>query len=547
MIRTTRIAFLALLLATLPAYADLMLKQSTASQSVKIGPFVSSTDGNTESTALTIANTDILLSKNGGTLTAKNSGGGTHDANGMYTITLDATDTNTAGRLQLFVHKTGALPVYQEFNVIPGTPYDAQFGTSALGYVANAPVNVAQFGGVNGAFASGRPEVNTTFWTGQDIAAGTGPLPALGVLDRGTAQADSTTSVQLRSAATFADNELNGATYLVYSATTGAGQRSNISAYTGSTDTATVSPALPTDPTGTNRYEIYATSPGSLAALWDEALSSHTTAGTTGERLGRIPNVASGSNGGLPTVDASNRVTALISTGTGAGQLSIASGAVTVGTNNDKSSYTLSSAGINAFADQSTSGHTTAGTWGGAWNAAGAAGDPWSTNLPGAYGAGTAGNIIGNRLDAAVSSRMATFTLPTNFSSISITGGGAVTAGTVSDKSGYSLSQAFPTNFSSLAITVGGAVTVGTVNDKTGYRLSTAGVNDLRDVTIEDMGGGVSLACVLAVSQAVLAGDITTTGGNTTWKDPSGTEVRYTSTVTSSGNRTGTITCPTLP
>src|SRR6185369_4703244 len=34
----------------------------------------------------------------------------------------------------------------------------------------------------------------------------------------------------------------------------------------------------------------------------------------------------------------------------------------------------------------------------------GAAGDPWSTAIPGAYGAGTAGFIVGTLLDAAISS-----------------------------------------------------------------------------------------------------------------------------------------------
>jgi hypothetical protein len=37
--------------------------------------------------------------------------------------------------------------------------------------------------------------------------------------------------------------------------------------------------------------------------------------------------------------------------------------------------------------------------------AAGTAGDPWTTVLPGAYGAGTAGKIIGDNLNATVSSR----------------------------------------------------------------------------------------------------------------------------------------------
>lgn len=51
--------------------------------------------------------------------------------------------------------------------------------------------------------------------------------------------------------------------------------------------------------------------------------------------------------------------------------------------------------------------HLTAGSTGNALNAAGSAGDPWATALPGAYGAGTAGNIIGNRIDAAITSRLA--------------------------------------------------------------------------------------------------------------------------------------------
>lgn len=48
--------------------------------------------------------------------------------------------------------------------------------------------------------------------------------------------------------------------------------------------------------------------------------------------------------------------------------------------------------------DEVTADHLASGTTGNSLNAAGAAGDPWSTDLPGAYGAGTAGHIIGNAL-----------------------------------------------------------------------------------------------------------------------------------------------------
>lgn len=55
--------------------------------------------------------------------------------------------------------------------------------------------------------------------------------------------------------------------------------------------------------------------------------------------------------------------------------------------------------------DEATSGHSTSGTTGAAIIAAGSAGDPWSASLPGAYGSGTAGKILGDNLNATISSR----------------------------------------------------------------------------------------------------------------------------------------------
>lgn len=55
--------------------------------------------------------------------------------------------------------------------------------------------------------------------------------------------------------------------------------------------------------------------------------------------------------------------------------------------------------------DDTLAEHLAAGSTGNALNAAGAAGDPWSTALPGAYGAGSAGKIIGDNMNATVSSR----------------------------------------------------------------------------------------------------------------------------------------------
>ncbi len=118
------------------------LKQSTASQSRAIGPFIDDTDFKTAKTGLTIANTDIKLVVNGGASANKNSGGGTHRINGVYGITFDATDTATVGEIELSVLVSGALQVFHKFTVLEEVVYDALFGASAIGYIANQPVDL---------------------------------------------------------------------------------------------------------------------------------------------------------------------------------------------------------------------------------------------------------------------------------------------------------------------------------------------------------------------------------------------------------------------
>jgi hypothetical protein len=137
----------------------MFLRQSTASQTRVTPRFVDDTDFKTPETALTIANTDVKLSKNGAAEASKNSGGGTHLGSGRYALTFDATDSNTVGELAVGIVISGALPVELKYFVLEEAVYDALFAASAPGYVANAPVNVAQFGGTNLTAAAGIPEV----------------------------------------------------------------------------------------------------------------------------------------------------------------------------------------------------------------------------------------------------------------------------------------------------------------------------------------------------------------------------------------------------
>jgi hypothetical protein len=106
-----------------------ILKQST-SVDVPIGPFLDSTDGVTAETALTITQPDIRLKKNGAAWAQKNASQTlSHEENGNYEVTLDATDTNTLGLLRLHVAESGALPVWEDFMVVPANVWDSWFGS----------------------------------------------------------------------------------------------------------------------------------------------------------------------------------------------------------------------------------------------------------------------------------------------------------------------------------------------------------------------------------------------------------------------------------
>ena len=105
------------------------LKQSTQI-TLNIGPFLDDTDGKTAEVGLSIAQADIQLSKNGGAFAQSNhSGGAAHDADGWYQLILDTTDTNTLGRLIVQIAESGALPVWEYFNVVTANYWDTKYST----------------------------------------------------------------------------------------------------------------------------------------------------------------------------------------------------------------------------------------------------------------------------------------------------------------------------------------------------------------------------------------------------------------------------------
>jgi len=106
------------------------LKQNT-SVTIMLGPFLDETDGKTAETGLSITQIDVRLSKNGGSFAQKSDISSlTHNENGWYSCSLKTTDTDTLGRLIVAVHKSGALPVWREFMVVPANVYDSLVGAS---------------------------------------------------------------------------------------------------------------------------------------------------------------------------------------------------------------------------------------------------------------------------------------------------------------------------------------------------------------------------------------------------------------------------------
>jgi hypothetical protein len=204
------------------------LKQSTAVV-LSFGPFTDKTDGVTLETglvsALDHASTGIKLSKEGGALTIRHASvtASTYDSYGNYLVTLDATDTNTLGKLRVqYTDAATCVAVWQDFEVVPAAIHDALFAV-------------------------------------------VGPVPHLGIIDRGTAQSATATTLQLRSAASFADDTIIGSVALVYGSTQGYWQSGVITDYVSGTDTATV-PTWTVTPTGTITYLILA-SPVAADAL----------------------------------------------------------------------------------------------------------------------------------------------------------------------------------------------------------------------------------------------------------------------------------------
>lgn len=279
-----------------------LLKASTT-VTVQLGPALDKTDGVTEETALSPT---VEVSKAGGVFAARNSATAiTHDANGWYRVELNATDTNTIGPLLAkFDDAATHLPVWHEFMVLPANVYD-----SLVGGTDTLDVQVTGMGAdvvTAAAIATDAvAEIADQVW--DEARAG---HVAAGSFGEGVA------SVQ-----------------------------GNITGSVGSVATGGITAgSIAADAIGAS--ELAADAVAEIAdGVWDEARSGHVTAGTFGEGVASVQGNVTGSAASVT------------------GAVGSVTAAVTVGTNNDKSGYALSAAGVDAILDDSISEPAGIFTW----------------------------------------------------------------------------------------------------------------------------------------------------------------------------------------
>lgn len=282
---------------------DGFLRKSTTA-TLKVGPIVNSTTGAPE-TGLTITQADVRLSKNGANIAQKTEAtSATHDENGYYDVPIDATDTNTEGRLQGHILESGTLVAEFDYMVMSQAAYDFLYGSTAL------PVNVtAMAAGVvtAAAIATGAIDADAIATDAvTEIQAGLATAAAVDAVDNfldtelaaitaaliireNTAQAGAAGSITLdASASAVTDFYKNQA--IVITSGTGVGQIRFVSAYNGTTKVATVNENWATTPDNTSVFKVTSARAldamlsvaGITDAVFDEPQAGHDTAGTIG-------------------------------------------------------------------------------------------------------------------------------------------------------------------------------------------------------------------------------------------------------------------------
>lgn len=563
---------LAALLLAANSHAQIILRQSTA-YDIQMGPFVDSTDGATAETGLTISQAGVRLKKPSGAWAQKNdSSACEHMENGWYQCALNSTDTNSVGELIVSISEAGALPVWRTFQVVNGNLYAADYASAAT---AERPTDLTKINGDAGSAAALAAAFNLT----------PGAVAPFGIARQGTAQSASSTTLVLDSSALFQNDTIIGMTLMACGSAGGYCQSRTVTDYVLSTRTATVDEWTIT-PGGTITYYLFATAPASGGGGGLDAAGVRAAVGLSSANLDTQLSGIQSDTDNIQTRLPAALVGGRMDASTGAMAANVMTAAATA------SDYvtevqTAAAAALTAY-DPPTNAEMEARTLTAASYATASA----LATVDGVVGAIL---VTTDKLDDTLEDDLGTYRFTANALEQAPSGGGGGDTDWTSDERtairailGVPVSGTTPVDPSAgildairdavavvqsdtddIQARIPAALVDGRVEAHVGAMandvmtaaaaapdlttelqagLATASSiaslpEDIRDVIVESQ-GNVSSGCVQAVLLAFAAGDITTVGNSTTWRDPSNGEVRITSTVTSAGNRTASIHCP---
>lgn len=192
------------------------------------------------------------------------------------TLGVDADSVTGLNRLTIAATSGNGYEVGKQYTAVITT--GTVGGTSAVGYV------VAAF------------SVEKTGLNVSNITYSDGAVAALGIIDSGTAQSATATTLVLRAASGFANDVVNGATIMAFGSTQGYWQSRQVTDYDLATDTVTVDTWTVT-PSGTITYILFGTPPavasGTLPLVNASAAQSAVTSSATAASTANSTNLSS--------------------------------------------------------------------------------------------------------------------------------------------------------------------------------------------------------------------------------------------------------------
>ena len=490
-----------------------LMKLSTAA-TLEVGPCLDSAGA--EYTGLVIGDLRLVKAGTGAAMAA--SATLTHVANGHYTLAMIATNTDTLGTLTVSCHKSTYQMPRVLMQVVPVKVYDSIVAGSD-----NLEVDAIQLLGtaILTPATAGTLDVNTKLLGGATVNA--------------------TTSVTIPASSTLATTggAVGSVTGAVGSVTGAVGSVTGLTA--ANLDTTISSRASQTSLDTLD--DLVDTEVGAIKTKTDQLV--FTVANQVDSNSLSVSATGIRTAVGLNTANLDTQIATLATpTNITAGTITTVTNLTNAATSGDltatmKSSVTTAVPTVSQTADQVwdelLSGHTTVGSTGAALSAAGAAGDPWSTLIPGSYGAGTAGKIVGDNVNATISSRASqtsldtlddyvdtevaaiktqtdklTFTVANQVDANALTGGGSgLTAAQTRDALGMATAN--------LDTQIAGLATPTNITAASGIAVSSIGVNVITasalatDAVNEIQSGLATPTNITAASGIVLSG-VTHTG-----------------------------------